>query len=173
MDWIEAGKRGDRCTEQIERRIEAESQQSARMELGGSPRETSARPQGIPGLCNHQFAYPIQFWSHSSRSLRVLHLLSRDSPLQLSDRWLPSSLSLFLHVRAVAWRHILLSSLSQLFAPNVSSFSFNIFRIVSLRHENLHPYFTCFLSASKNVLSLAAANRGNLRSTCRQPVCCP
>lgn len=51
---------------QRERQREKQSQQSARMELGGSPRESGAHPRGIPGICNHQFAYPIQFWSHSS-----------------------------------------------------------------------------------------------------------
>lgn len=49
------------------------------MELGGSPRETGARPRGIPGLCNHQFAYPIQFWSHSSRPPRPASPFARAS----------------------------------------------------------------------------------------------
>jgi len=49
------------------------------MELGGSPRETGARPRGIPGLCNHQFAYPIQFWSHSSRPSRPASPFARAS----------------------------------------------------------------------------------------------
>lgn len=49
------------------------------MELGGSPRETGARPRGIPGLCNHQFAYPIQFWSHSSRPPRPASPFARSS----------------------------------------------------------------------------------------------
>lgn len=34
-------------------------------------RGTAASPCGIPGLCNHQFSYPIQFWSH------CFHPLSR------------------------------------------------------------------------------------------------
>lgn len=43
-------------------------------------RGTGASPHGIPGLCNHQFSYPIQFWSRccapSSISLLLFsHLL--------------------------------------------------------------------------------------------------
>lgn len=87
------------------------------MELGGSPRETGARPRGIPGLCNHQFAYPIQFWSHSSRPPRPASPFARSSrsssfPTSLSSpsvsfslylyrfhqRFLSSPLSLFLRV---------------------------------------------------------------------------
>lgn len=54
-------------------------------------RGTGATPCGIPGLCNHQFSYPIQFWSH------CFHLLSLSRSLYFFfPPVLPSSLSLLL-----------------------------------------------------------------------------
>lgn len=137
---VEGRKRGNRCTEQIEKRIEAESQQSARMELGGNPRETSARPRGIPGLCNHQFAYPIQFWSHSSRPPRPARPFARGSRLCsfLTVSFSPS-VSLFLPA-CCCRRHFLLSSLSQLFLR----FSIQRCCIFPLRYKNFSPF--CFSS---------------------------
>lgn len=145
---VEGRKRGNRCTEQIEKRIEAESQQSARMELGGNPRETSARPRGIPGLCNHQFAYPIQFWSHSSRPPRPARPFARGSRL-CSFLTVSFSPSLFSPCM------LLPSSLSPFFLePAVSPFFHStLCCIFPLRYENFSPFCSSSFRPRENGLT--------------------
>lgn len=108
------------------------------MELGGSPWETGAGLRGIPGLCNHQFAYPIQFWSHSSRPPRPASsfcvriscsppafqpFLPSHSILYRFLRFLSSPLSL-LFLRVILHLHSMRNSFSF-----VSFLFYNFFRI--------------------------------------------
>lgn len=74
-------------------------------------RGTGATPCRIPGLCNHQFSYPIQFWSH------CFHLLSLDLSI-----FSPSFLLSYSFSRVVLSRFLFFSPLSSLFSA--SSFLF-------------------------------------------------
>ena len=78
-------------------------------------RGTGATPCGIPGLCNHQFSYPIQFWSH------CFHLLSLS--LDLSIFFSPPSFLLsHSFSRVVLSRFLFFFSSLFLFLPFYSSF---------------------------------------------------
>lgn len=122
------------------------------MELGGSPRETGARPRGIPGLCNHQFAYPIQFWSHSSRPPRPASPFARSSHSSSFPISLSSPLCLFLSLYLYRFRQRLLSSPLSPFL-RVSPFLFHaqqfLIRLIFILQFLLYTFFSNFYCHKK------------------------